>query len=71
MKFKFRFIPALLVLFGISLPAFALGNADALRRAETYVHPLYHQSASFKRVVRATYQAETYRMQLGVEHVDV
>ena len=30
MKFKFRFIPALLVLFGISLPAFAQGNADAI-----------------------------------------
>ena len=30
MKFKFRFIPVLLVLFCISLPAFAQGNADAI-----------------------------------------
>ena len=30
MKFKFRFIPALLVLFGITLPVFAQGNADAI-----------------------------------------
>ena len=30
MKFMFRFIPALLVLFFVSLPAFAQGNADAI-----------------------------------------
>ena len=30
MKFKFRFIPALLVLFGISMPDFAQGHADAI-----------------------------------------
>ena len=30
MKFKFRFVPALLVLFGISLPSFAQVNSDAI-----------------------------------------
>ena len=30
MNFKFIFIPALLVLFGITMPAFAQGNADAI-----------------------------------------
>ena len=30
MKFKFRFIPALLVLFGISLTAFVQGHSDAI-----------------------------------------
>ena len=49
----------------------AFGNADALKKEETHIHPLCHQSATLQRVVRATYQAETYQMQLGVEHVDV
>ena len=48
-----------------------LGIADAGTAKETYIHPLFHQSATLKRVCRATYQAETYQMQLGVEHVDV
>ena len=42
-----------------------LGSADVLKNEETNIHPLYHQSATLKRVVRATYQAETYQVQLG------
>ena len=48
-----------------------LGNAYVFTKEHTHLHPLFHQSTTFKRVVRATCQAETCRMQLGVEHVDI
>ena len=49
----------------------ALGNASVLTEEQTHMHPLFHQRTTLKRVVRATYQAETYQMQLGVEHADI
>ena len=48
-----------------------IGSAGLLKNDETNIHPLYHQSATLTRFVRATYQADTYQVHLGVEHVDV
>ncbi|MDA8584112.1 hypothetical protein N9L68_07745, partial [bacterium] len=42
-----------------------------LPEQQTHLHPLYHQITTLKRVVRVTYQADTYHMKLGVEHVDI
>ncbi len=48
-----------------------LGSPDVLKKVFTHVHFLFHHSCTIKSVCRATYQAETYQLQLGVEQVDV
>ena len=48
-----------------------LANRDFVDKGLGPVHLVSHSSSVLRRVVRATFQAETYRLQLGVESGDL
>jgi hypothetical protein len=51
--------------------ALALANPSFLTDGSGFLHVVFMSSSIIHRVCRATIQAETYQLELGVEHLDV